>query len=538
MLKQVLTASNGAGNATAVGSAKQAPDGGRKAAEMTVPAPRFGEAESRRTLLAMDPPGVPGEQPTGDLAVSNEEQIAGQRATLAEKLVASQKNPKKGTVDPSASSAELFKIMETVEKTESAYLDRVGRRLQTMLDAVKSAKNVAKPVQQALAEAIEALKHAKAARDEQQEVRNIWLTKADDERRRLVTPGTSANVGGIDPSSTDNLAIQFSSLRSEVGELSKAVRQLVESKPDGRTGATKRIQGQKTPAEDSEEALATEPWTEVVKKTVRKKKSQTQGEQTNGAQESEDTAKAKPRVRARPKAIIVDVNPADFPALATKIRGGVDRGVIGDSITGMRQAKAGGLLIKVRGDQAQFEAVRAEISRSAGCEVEVRALQQRVVVEIRDLDQWSTTEEVAEATASATGIPSEQVRVFNLRKRYGGSQSVLASLPQEASRKLTNTGRLRIGVISCRVRTVDVSNRSIRCFRCLTFGHTAAKCEGPDRTECCRRCGESGHKAASCSATEQAAGVFAKVVQGSKSMPSAGSYRSGGATEDQHAPPQ
>lgn len=57
----------------------------------------------------------------------------------------------------------------------------------------------------------------------------------------------------------------------------------------------------------------------------------------------------------------MDVKPDDFPALARKIRGGVDRGVIGDSIIGMRQAKSGGLLIEVRGDQARFDAVRSEI---------------------------------------------------------------------------------------------------------------------------------------------------------------------------------
>ncbi|KAL4082651.1 hypothetical protein QTP88_029712 [Uroleucon formosanum] len=257
-----------------------------------------------------------------------------------------------------------------------------------MLEAVRLAKNVDKPVQQALAEAIDAFKHAKVAREELHESRNSWLTKVDDERRRTVARETSTNVGDSDSPSVDNLTAEFSSLRSEVGELSKA----------------------------------------VVKKSARKKNSQTQGVQVNGAKQCENTVKANPRGRARPQAIIVDVNAVDFPALATKIRGGVDRRVIGDSITGMRQAKSGGLLIEVRGDQVQFEAVRAEISRSAGSEVEVRALQQRVMVEVRDLDQWSTVTEVAEATASATGTPTEQLRVFSLRKRYGGSQSVLSSL--------------------------------------------------------------------------------------------------------------
>jgi len=301
----------------------------------------------------------------------------------------------------------------------------------------------------------------------------------------------TSNVGGGDPPLADNLVKEFSSLKSEVGELSKAVRQLADMKV-------------------SEEALGTvvPTWTEVVKKkSARKKNSPTQGEQINGEKGSENTTKANPRVRARPQAIIVDVKSDDFPALATKIRGGVDRGVIGDSIVGMRQSKSGGLLIEVRGDQARFDAVRAEISRSAGSEVEVRALQQRVMVEVRDLDQWSTVEEVAVATAAATGISSENFRVFSLRKRFGGSQSALVSLPVGPSRELLNSGRLRVGMISCRVRLAD---QKLRCFRCFCSGHTAKECSGPDRSGNCRRCGESGHKVAACSATATAAGVFAK----------------------------
>jgi len=123
--------------------------------------------------------------------------------------------------------------------------------------------------------------------------------------------------------------------------------------------------------------------------------------------------------------------------------------------------------------------------------------------------------------------------VISLRKRFGSSQLALVSLPQEATRRLVNAGRLRIGMISCRVRIADTK---IRCFCCLTFGHTADKCEGPDRTECCRRCGETGHKAVSCCVAEQAVSAFSRVVQGFKSTPSAGPYRSGGATEEQCTP--
>lgn len=56
---------------------------------------------------------------------------------------------------------------------------------------------------------------------------------------------------------------------------------------------------------------------------------------------------------------------------------------------------------------------------------------------------------------AATGPPPEQIRVFSLRKGFGGSQSALVLLPVGPARELFNSGRLRVGMISCRVRMAD-----------------------------------------------------------------------------------
>jgi len=187
----------------------------------------------------------------------------------------------------------------------------------------------------------------------------------------------------------------------------------------------------------------------------------------------------------------------------------VNADVIGDSVIGMRQAKSGGLLIEVRGDHNRIDAIRAEVARTAGTEVEVRALQQRALLEVRDLDQWTSSKEVLDAVATNAGVGQEAAKVVRLIKRFGGVQSALVSLPREASLRLINTGRLRVGMVSCRVKLAESRTR---CFRCLAFGHTTSTCVGPDRTECCRRCGESGHKAVGCSAPAMVVSAFARVV--------------------------
>lgn len=163
----------------------------------------------------------------------------------------------------------------------------------------------------------------------------------------------------------------------------------------------------------------------------------------------------------------------------------------------MRRAKSGGRLIEVHGDRNRVEAVRAEVARSVGPEFEVRALQQSTLVEIRDLDQWTSSKEVLQAVSSSAGVEQDIVKVVSLRKRFGDSQLALVSLPLGEARGLTSHGRLKVGMVSCRVR---LAATKVKCFRCLTHGHTLKACQGPDRSECCRRCSENGHKAAACKA--------------------------------------
>jgi len=135
-------------------------------------------------------------------------------------------------------------------------------------------------------------------------------------------------------------------------------------------------------------------------------------------------------------------------------------------------------------------------------------------MEIRDVDQWATPDEVAEALSSSSGLGRETIKVLNMRKRYGGTQVAIVLMPTTAADGLLTSGRLRVGMVSCRVR---MAKNKVRCFRCLTFGHMSKDCEGPDRSQCCRRCGVAGHRAISCSASAQAISDFARMVAETKS---------------------
>lgn len=252
-------------------------------------------------------------------------------------------------------------------------------------------------------------------------------------------------------------------------------------------------------------------WSEVVGKKAKNKVTATTARNPIGATQKPVEGKRR-GVRSMPAAIMVNVdNQEDFLELVKKIRGGVNPEVMGERVVGMRKTKSGRLLIEVKGDTDEVEAVRAEVSKSAGDGIEVRFLQQKSMLEIRDLDQWTMADEVTDAVAVATGASRDTLRVISLRKGYGGVQTALVLVPTARCRNVVEHGRLRVGMVNCRIRQGE---RKIRCFRCLSFGHMSSQCKGSDRSQCCRRCGEVGHKADVCSAPTTAANVFARVVDG------------------------
>lgn len=156
----------------------------------------------------------------------------------------------------------------------------------------------------------------------------------------------------------------------------------------------------------------------------------------------------------------------------------------------IHQARAGGILIVVRGSAAEIETVRAEILRSVFEISNVRTMQKKAIIEILDLDEWTTEEEVTEAVSTLTGVDKISCKVMSLSKRYGGTQIALIETTAEVARKILKGERLLVGVVSCRVREAELS---LRCIRCHSFGHSSKEYTGPDRSEYCQRCGLTGH---------------------------------------------
>lgn len=252
-----------------------------------------------------------------------------------------------------------------------------------------------------------------------------------------------------------------------------------------------------------------ETWTTVVRRPKPKTKPTGESEPKDSRGVVGAPARQLRPPRSRPPVIVVSDDSAQFPELLKTMRRNVNPQVTGDSITRMRRTMRGELLIEVSGGSEAMSSVKAEVERSLGPGAKVRKLEDMSPVELRDLDEETTSEEVRAAAAASCG--SDNVRVVNIRKIFGGAQAAVVMLPSAAARKLCAVGRLRVGLVYARARPSDLP---MRCFKCHSFGHMARECSGDDRGSRCWRCGEAGHFSSACTAPREKAAAYRSTLVG------------------------
>lgn len=167
------------------------------------------------------------------------------------------------------------------------------------------------------------------------------------------------------------------------------------------------------------------------------------------------------------------------------------------NIEKIRRTASGQLLIVLNkniGDK--LEPLHTKMTEMLKEEADVIRKTQETDLDIRDIEETSTREDVLAALDKVSpGIAKGSVR--SLRKGYGGTLTAAVRLPIEIARKIMGErGRLRVGLVNCRVREV---NRPPKCFKCWHFGHVSVQCKSRvDRSKCCVKCGAEGHKVAEC----------------------------------------
>ncbi|CAB0044864.1 unnamed protein product [Trichogramma brassicae] len=194
---------------------------------------------------------------------------------------------------------------------------------------------------------------------------------------------------------------------------------------------------------------------------------------------------------------------------------------VGSSVNNIRRSAAGALMLQLKKGVENASDLGEELGRVLGTAATASsALLHTSTIEIKDLDECATKEEVTAALDALLGVPvSKRDPVKSLRKAYAGTQVAVVALPDDLAATALKLGHVRIGWVNA----ASVLARRLRAAtRCWSPGHVAARCKGPDRTELCYRCGQKGHQAKDCKGQPSSTSITARLPRTCFATPSAG----------------
>jgi len=133
-----------------------------------------------------------------------------------------------------------------------------------------------------------------------------------------------------------------------------------------------------------------------------------------------------------------------------------------------------------------------------GNNVDVRALTETTLIEVKDIDETTDKTDILCAVQSQFDVELPESAVVNLRVAYGDTQTATIRVTPDIGRRLLEKGKVRLGWTWCRVRPKLTPKR---CFKCMEFNHIAGNCRvQEDCSECCYNCGAKEHQARGCKA--------------------------------------
>ncbi|XP_070065733.1 uncharacterized protein [Drosophila virilis] len=162
-----------------------------------------------------------------------------------------------------------------------------------------------------------------------------------------------------------------------------------------------------------------------------------------------------------------------------------------NNVQGIRKSAAGELILRLqKPSDPATDQLRVAISSALAGKAAVRTLQETVQMEVLDIDESTTADEVLTAlSASVEGdIPVEATPT--MRAAYGGTQIASLALQPSLATKLLETGKVRIG---CKSQH-PVGKET--CFKCAGTGHKSGQCTHEAKCILCTRMGTGTNQAA------------------------------------------
>lgn len=202
--------------------------------------------------------------------------------------------------------------------------------------------------------------------------------------------------------------------------------------------------------------------------------------------------------KVRPDAIVIaKKGDLSYAEILRQVKADPKLKELSDTVSKIRRTQKGDLLFQLNGTGEKTEKLKTVIGELLGEQASTHCLRQKTLIEIKDLDEITSKEDISEAINSQFEVKSfSKTDILSLRKSYGGTQTAKIYTGVDVAKTLLESGEIKIGWVICRIRR---QNSLVKCYRCLEFGHMAKRCGNEqDRSKQCRRCGMEGHIAKGC----------------------------------------
>lgn len=169
------------------------------------------------------------------------------------------------------------------------------------------------------------------------------------------------------------------------------------------------------------------------------------------------------------------------------------------SVHRIRRTAAGDLIFILDKISCEKTAqLHSKIERALGQEATVQSRTQEINIEIRDIDEAATKEEMSEAFTEqfCTNDKITLASIRSIRKAFRDTQTTVVRLAGNIAKKTIDARKVTIRWVVCRVREQATP---IKCYKCWQYDHTRRNCKSDtDRSGSCVKCGVTGHKMKVC----------------------------------------
>lgn len=204
------------------------------------------------------------------------------------------------------------------------------------------------------------------------------------------------------------------------------------------------------------------------------------------------------------EAIEISKKGADYSEVLRGVQNSLEGTELTKGIKTIRSTKKGTLLVILDKMVAEKETLKKVIIEKLP-QTRVRDLsgntEGRQSVFIREMDATVTKDEVLAALKK--DLTSEEISAMTIgevRPSRSNTATVTISATPDVAKKLLTKKTLRVGLSQ---GNIEERYNVVKCFKCWGYGHRAAECLNPDRSNNCYKCGQEGHKAADCKGEEQ-----------------------------------